>query len=641
MAELPTIPLQFGDLGNALASGAHARYYTNKARQEQNAFEGEQAARPDIPAAIGGDAAAQGRVAQASPITFAHIAPHIAKLDADKRAQVKGAAEYTTQAASAILQANPADRPAIYQQLLEQGKALGYPMGALPPTYSPALEPQLRSHRAMGISVLEQFKADEAMRRHNTHGGGTAGGEILEGAPPAAAPGPRADAGPMPGAPPVSVAQAQAPAQPAASPAAPMMAQAAPPQAMPAAEPQVVQGDSPGPTPQPVTGAQVATPPGTQPAPAPAAPPGFEPMGHRSPDGKLVPAMLNGKPVFRNPQTGELMQPDAAPAAPSIAQGDGGPSPQPGAAPPGLKSGQLVYEDPALQGGRRVLRQMPNGTTAPIEGTGQSHKYRMPDGTEVFFNPHLKAPAQSDAIDPTLRGDELLKSLDPGEAAQVQGVLDGRIPLPSLSARMAPEAKRLRQLAFQTDPSFDSTVFAARAATQKDMSDGKLAVQRTAADKLIAHMGELHEVSAELNNSSTPLFNKLGNLIAANRGDPRIAKFEATKHLVSEEASKFFSGTGGATVSGIEEMSKLINSAQSPQQLQGVMTQLGKLMNGQIDAMAEQYNRGMRYTGDRAIKGESLLSKSAQDALAHIRENPLGGKPAGAAANLKQLYGLE
>lgn len=289
---MPEIPLQFSDIGNALAIGAHGRYYATKARQEEEEAKGLATARPDLPAAIAGDPAALGRVAQASPTLLQHIAPALARMDANKRAGVKAAAEFTTQAANAILQANPADRPAIYSQMIELGKSRGHDMSGLPPQYTPQLDPMLRTHRAMGISVLEQFKQDNANQRHNTPQATNTG--VME---PLNGPMPAAPARPAPAAGPRPMSAVDPGPQPTA------VADAAPP--MPANVQQG--GDAPAPAdgsgtpvqPPQQQGAIWTVDPSTQ---------GYQMMGHRAkPGAPLLPAEVAGHFVYRNPQTGETV----------------------------------------------------------------------------------------------------------------------------------------------------------------------------------------------------------------------------------------------------------------------------------------------------------------------------------------------
>lgn len=588
--------LQFPNLGNALLQGSQAGYYAQKTRHEAGDEDRRLQAAPYIAPAMSGDQAALSKLASFDPKSFSIIAPRLAQMDADKRAKVKAAADYTYQASNALLQANPAERPAIWKQLLASGQQQGFELGHLPPEYSPAMEPLLRSWRTMAIGAKAQMEEEGKNQRHGSQAGGASGLEPM-GGPPAAAPAPVTAPAARPGNPRVSMLT---------NPAGGSTGGFAPPD--------VVQATTP-----PVQVADAAPPPGIAQGQATAVP---DTYGQQSP-GPLRPEGV----------------------------GIGAPPMGPSAAPPVKRLGPIVTQDPAENGYELAQDRKKPGQGVIVDGYIHYINPRNPRDVVLYkpggasfedvndptgkligqrnkttnqYHP-INQAAPGDEIDPTLRGDELLKSLNPAESAQVMAVVDGRAPLPSLSARMAPEAKRLRTLAFQYDPNFDATVYASRQKTQNDMADGKLAVQRTAANKLIAHIGDLHEVSAEINNSDTPLFNKVGNIISANRGDPRIAKFNVAKHLVLEEADKFFSGTGGTTVSGMEEMRKLINDAQSPQQLQGAMTQLEKMMKGQISAMADQYNNGMKYTGDKRIKADALLSDDARAGLLRIEANPLKG----------------
>lgn len=302
MADLPTIPLQFGEgIGNALASGAHARYYMDEARQKRDEEQRRKDAQPYIEPAMKGDAGAMAKVAAGDPKTAVAITSALSRMDANQRADAKAKADYTAQAANAILQADPKDRPAIYQQMHAEGQRRGYTM-SLPPEYNPSLDPLLRSHRAMAIDINKELDRQTRLQIHNTPGGG--GGiptQIDMPGPGGGAPAPM-PAAPT-GAPRVSMA-----VPPAGGPAAlpTQMAQAAPGIPGPVASPpgQVAQGDSP-----------TADANGT-PLP-PAAKPqgviwendptqqGYVMRGSRDKYGNVTPVEVGGHFLFRNPQTGE------------------------------------------------------------------------------------------------------------------------------------------------------------------------------------------------------------------------------------------------------------------------------------------------------------------------------------------------
>jgi hypothetical protein len=201
---LPTIPLQFADLGNALASGSQARYASIRAGNEEAEERRRVDAQQYVDPAMKGDNTAMGKLAYGDPKAAVAISTALGRMDTNQRAKVKEQAEYSSQSAHAILQANPQERAQIYRDLHAEGVRRGYDMSSLPSEYTPQIDGRLRSAREMAIPVVKWFEQNQVNARHNSPGGG-AGGELTPmagptgGAPAPAAP-PRAPAGvPMSG----------------------------------------------------------------------------------------------------------------------------------------------------------------------------------------------------------------------------------------------------------------------------------------------------------------------------------------------------------------------------------------------------------------------------------------------------------
>lgn len=688
------VPVKWWDAGKALEEGSRARLYSAESQKINDLAAGENAARPDLPAAIGGDAAAIGRVAQASPSMLGRIAPMLQRLDTHNANKLKADADWTVGTSQAILSAPPEQRAGLWAAARADAQKRGIATD-LPEQYD---ENRVKFYRDRAVPVKTWFEEQEKMRRHTTPGARATGGDgfdPLPNAPAAAPPGRGASAGPLPGDAPAPVfADASGPTPPgtfappdvarATQPGqAPQTASAGPPVgpqgnpilSLPGRASASVGADMPtfgGPSaPFPASGAPSLGPvpqegaagPAGSAGPAAGPPPGFQAMGHRTPDGQLVPALINGQPVFRNPQTGEMTlgggntpAPAAGPdvqlaqATPPQGRAPATPSAPPVGPSPNLPAGAAGVEGlppgwvqrtkngvPVIKDGYFYATNPQTGQTVPYKPTeralppaGYEHDPVAPGRLRpIPGGPNDKSGPE---IDPTLKGPDLLAALDPYKASQVQAVVEGRLQLPKLTSRMAEDAKELRKLAFQYEPGFDDTVFASRQAMQKDLSTGKLATNRTSLNTMINHMAELHDLGQEINNSPVPLVNKVGNWIQGQEGDPRIAKFEIAKHLVAEEAGKFFRGSGGVTNAEVEEMQKRINSAQSPAQMQGVLTTISHLMRGRMVEMTNQINSGMKYPEDKKLGPDALLSDDAKKSLTAIMApNPnapatVGGK---------------
>ncbi len=212
----------------------------------------------------------------------------------------------------------------------------------------------------------------------------------------------------------------------------------------------------------------------------------------------------------------------------------------------------------------------------------------------------------------SLTGDELLKSLPPGVAAQVKGYAEGKIPFTPYTLRSA-AGQQMLQLVNQYDPSFDAVNYGSRASTRKDFTSGKAAQNITALNTAIGHISTLQDASKELDNTEYPTVNGIVNTVKNLTGSDKVKNFETAKDAVADELTRVFRGTGGS-VADIDAWKSKLSAANSPQQFKGVMGQMTELLNSRLDALGQQYNQGMGTTKD----GIELLSPKAQSAYAKI-----------------------
>jgi hypothetical protein len=211
----------------------------------------------------------------------------------------------------------------------------------------------------------------------------------------------------------------------------------------------------------------------------------------------------------------------------------------------------------------------------------------------------------------SLAGDDYLKTLDPQIASQVKAIQEGRIPYPTGFALTKPYWQQMTRILMQADPGFDAVNYASRAKTRADLASGKLGQNLTSFNTTMAHLDTLEKSIDDLGNWSTmPIANSVINpAMAAMSGDfqARQKKFEVAKTAVIDELTRAFRGTGG-NVYDLQEWGKSINSSDSPEALRAAIKQGVELLKGRIDAVGEQYNRGMGTSRDPV----ELLSPKAQ-----------------------------
>lgn len=181
------------------------------------------------------------------------------------------------------------------------------------------------------------------------------------------------------------------------------------------------------------------------------------------------------------------------------------------------------------------------------------------NGGKGEFRP-VNPPAQNAPAPPTSI-DDLQKS-DPAMAAQVQAVLDGRVPYPT-GSRLNAKQQQLKELVTQIDPTFDASTSKTRGKFNLEFgstSPSTVGGQKILMGTALGHLSEVAESAAGLGNSdgagSGLAFvghgiNSVKNMTTdnaakANALDDKVAKF-------SGEVGKLYSGSQGGGVHEREE----------------------------------------------------------------------------------------
>ena len=178
--------IQFMDLGNALRNVATIRGMEQQNLQleeERQAKARRQALAPDVQAAMGGDSQALSRIAAQDPDYALKIGPVLDRLDANKQAVLKRAADFTTQAGMGVLNAPPEVRPQAYAAAVAEAQRLGIPTETWPKEWGPQTEGWLHFNVKKAIPVATWFAENERTAREQagqpvpmTAGGGRPAG---------------------------------------------------------------------------------------------------------------------------------------------------------------------------------------------------------------------------------------------------------------------------------------------------------------------------------------------------------------------------------------------------------------------------------------------------------------------------------
>lgn len=281
------------------------------------------------------------------------------------------------------------------------------------------------------------------------------------------------------------------------------------------------------------------------------------------------------------------------------------------------------------QGAEQVLRASPDTPMASILPkqviAANPELAKMNAGQYVqkivgqVGNDPVNANGGAGAIgNPNLHGADYLKSLpDQAMAAQVKAIVEGRMQQPTSFFMKTPQGRRLMRAAAQYDPNFDLSLYQSRVQTQNDLAKGKMGQNVASFNTAIGHADRLDKSIDALGNSSYfPMFNQPLQAIKGQT-DPEFQSalkvFQTDKAALVDELTRAFRGSGG-NVHDIESWERNMDQSGSPEALHSAVREGMHLLESRIEAVGDQYSRGMRTT----VKPETLLTPSARAGLARL-----------------------
>jgi len=165
---------------------------------------------------------------------------------------------------------------------------------------------------------------------------------------------------------------------------------------------------------------------------------------------------------------------------------------------------------------------------------------------------------------------------------------------------------------------------ASRGKAVKDFSTGQQGKMVNSFNTAIDHLDTMGKLSDALQNGDIKAFNSLGNTIAAQTGSPAPTNFNAARQIVTTEVIKAINASGGG-VTERQEAERNFASANSPEQLKGLISTYQNLLGGQLKSLSLQYENT---TGRKDF--DKKLTPAAQSVMTRVR----GETPAAASTNV-------
>ena len=190
-----------------------------------------------------------------------------------------------------------------------------------------------------------------------------------------------------------------------------------------------------------------------------------------------------------------------------------------------------------------------------------------------------------------LHGEEYLKTLPIALQNNVKAVAEGLQPL-SIASMRTGNREALAAMVSQYSPGAFGGRYASKAAVQKDFTSGPTAKNVTSANTVIAHIGTLDEMLDALKNNDLRLVNSVVNRLRTETGDPNVNNFDTAKQAVGNELMRVFRQVN-ASEAETKAWEERFKSSLGPDVLKGAIKTGVALLKGRIDAIDDQWKRGM------------------------------------------------
>lgn len=220
-----------------------------------------------------------------------------------------------------------------------------------------------------------------------------------------------------------------------------------------------------------------------------------------------------------------------------------------------------------------------------------------------------------------LTGDEYLKTLPPAKAAQIRGIANGDLAMPSGRAAMTGPGQVLMQQVLQYDPTANAINLDARKKTREAFTSGQEARAITAINTVTGHLVGLDSAITRLGNSDVALGNNTAsNFVRSHVGDTdkikALADLRFFKTAVANELTKVFRGQNGAEADIKGWLDQIGDNAPETAQRQAARSMV-EGMKSRLEGLGYQYSQGM----GRTVDPLQLLSPHARQQLARLENS--------------------
>lgn len=299
-----------------------------------------------------------------------------------------------------------------------------------------------------------------------------------------------------------------------------------------------------------------------------------------------------------------------------------------------FKIGSTLYGDTyAIPDGKGGLKVIDSKTGLPANPAVSGVQPGITPTTVA--NDETAIPATAQAVAGQTRDDDYLKSIeveDPNLAATIRGIANYDIdPYRSTTVR-GNMRTRVLGMVQRYDPSYSATMYGPRAAAIKEFMAGgsnSPAGNITSGNTAIQHLGQLADLSEKIGGTNNAwVLNKPLNWLNEHKkeweNDPTLRQYHSALERYSEEATKFYRGTGGS-LTDVERSIGNLSAGQSPAARAAAVAQEAELMQSKVSALQDRWKTALGGVGGwqsalkrAGVEDFPIIQKKSADALDRI-----------------------
>lgn len=246
-------------------------------------------------------------------------------------------------------------------------------------------------------------------------------------------------------------------------------------------------------------------------------------------------------------------------------------------------------------------------------------------GLDTIGQPTGNPNAMPTNISPDMHGNDLLQALPQTMGSQVKALAEGRMAFPSGFALKTPYWQNMLRMVSQYDPNFDAVNYNARSKTRNWITSGQGAQTVTALNTALGHAAGLADNFDKLGNTQFPMINAALNFGKTELGNAQPTVVKQNIDALASEGRKVFAASGGGNLTELDNWKSSFPINGSPEQQKGALKEFVSLLDSRMNAVSDQYNRGMGTTAQPL----TLLSPTARAAYSRLTgevpEGPAGG----------------